>query len=89
MSDSPRHSHSIVSSTHNRLKTLGLSQHHFNFTVRLTVKIFCLVPIEPDRCRMLLRACDGRECPVSGGLLGATAAHFRGSRKVRAPRQVR
>jgi hypothetical protein len=52
----PAHSHSIVSSTHNPLKTLGLSQHHFNFTVRLTVKIFCLVPIEPDRCRMLLRA---------------------------------
>jgi hypothetical protein len=45
------HSHSIVSGIRNRLKMFGFFQCHLNFTVRLTVKIFCLVPIEPDRCR--------------------------------------
>jgi len=51
LSKGPAPSHSIVSSACNRLNRLGFSRRHFNFTVTLTVKIFCLVPIVGDRCR--------------------------------------
>lgn len=48
---SPLHSHSIVSSTRNYLKMLIFRSSQNNFTVRSTVKTFCLVPIVGDRWR--------------------------------------
>ena len=45
----PIHSHSIVAGASNRLKSLEFPPRKFNFTVTLTVKTFCLVPIAGDR----------------------------------------
>jgi hypothetical protein len=41
------------------LKTINFTARRFDFTVTLTVTLFCLVPIDGDRRRKQLRQLDG------------------------------
>src|ERR1700704_5159790 len=57
-SERPTHSRSIVSCASKRLKTINFTARRFDFTVTLTVTLFCLVPIDGDRRRKQLRQLD-------------------------------
>ena len=49
----PPYSHSIVSSARKHLNRITISDRCWSFSVRSTVRKFCSVPIDGDRCRKI------------------------------------